>query len=327
VNSSPNLPANPSASESNLSVARSILTPDVLQALNARSTSKGLLRLTGHLLILMISGYLWGTNLGHHWAIALPALLVYGYGFAAMFAPMHESSHRTAFENNTLNDWVCWFAGVLSFYNGTFYRRYHKWHHRYVQDPAKDPELSEPLPKNFWAYLWVVSGLPWWWGKLITHLRVASGNVADYPYISEEARGEVILSTRLQLGVYWVAIALSIAAHHPWFITYWLFPLFVAQPILRCYLFAEHTGCTNDDNPLTNTRSTYTLFPMRFIMWNMPFHAEHHLYPSIPFHQLPAAHEHLKPHLAHIGQGYIRVNREIVAGLAAVQFTMKQPSA
>lgn len=306
---------NPTISESNLLGDRTVLTTATLKELNARSTLKGLIRFTSHLLILGVSGYLWGTNFGQNWAIAVPALIIYGYSLAAMFAPLHECSHRTAFENNVLNDFVCWFAGVLSFYNGAFYRRYHKWHHRYVQNLEKDPELSDPMPKNLGEYLWTISGLPWWWSKLTTHIRVALGQVEDYPYISEEARADVIRSTRLQLAVYGVAILVSIAVQKPWFVMYWLFPLFVAQPILRGYLFAEHTGCSHDDNPLTNTRSVITLFPMQFIMWNMPFHAEHHMYPSIPFHQLPAAHEQIKQHLAHVDSGYIKVNLDIATKL------------
>ena len=284
------------------------LTTEALKALNTRSTLKGLLQLALHLTILGISGYLWGTNLGHNWAVAIPAVIVYGFGFAAMFAPMHESSHRTAFENNTLNDAVCWLAGVLSFYNGAFYRRYHKWHHRYAQNLDKDPELSDPLPQTAWDYLITMSGLPWWWGKLKTHIRVALGQLEDYPYISEEARGGVILAVRSQLAVYGSAIAVSILAHQPWFLVYWLFPLAVGQPMLRMILLAEHTGCSHDDNPFTNTRSTKTLFPMQLLMWNMPFHAEHHLYPSIPFHQLPAAHQQLREHFTHKDQGYVEVN-------------------
>ncbi|MBD1843357.1 fatty acid desaturase family protein [Cyanobacteria bacterium FACHB-63] len=301
-----------SISESNLIESESKcytpLSSEALKALNTRSTLKGLFQLFGHLAILGISGYLWGTNLGHNWAIAIPAVIVYGFGFAAMFAPMHECSHRTAFENNLLNDVVCWIAGLLSFYNGAFYRRYHKWHHRYTQLFDKDPELSDPLPQTLVDYLITMSGITWWWGKLKTHFRVALGQLDDYPYISEEARAGVILSVRSQLSVYAVAIAISFYAHQPWFVVYWLLPLAVGQPILRMILLSEHTGCTHDDNPFTNTRSTKTLFPLQFLMWNMPFHAEHHLYPSIPFHQLPAAHQQLREQFTFKDQGYIEVN-------------------
>jgi fatty acid desaturase len=297
------------------SVVSPALSNDTLKQLNARSTAQGAFRLTVHLLILLGSGYVWGTNLGHHWAIALPALAIYGFGLAAMFAPVHECSHRTVFANNTLNDAVGWIAGVLSLYNIAFFRRYHKWHHRYNQIPGKDPELSDPTPQTICNYLLTISGLPWWWGKLTTHARVASGRLDSFPFIPETARAEVMRSTRWQLGVYAIAIVISIIVGQPWFVTYWLLPLFIGQPILRFILLAEHTGCSGDSNPYTNTRSTLTLLPLRFLMWNMPFHAEHHLYPSIPFYQLPIAHQHLQSHFSHVDPGYLQVNRSIVANL------------
>ena len=306
------------ASESTLSKVRSVLTVNTLKELNTRSTLKGSIQLASHFLILGISGYVWGTNFGQNWAIALIALVIYGFGMAVMFAPLHECSHRTAFGSNALNDAVCWVAGVLSLYNSAFFRRYHKWHHRYAQDPDRDPELSDPVPQTFKDYAIAVSGLPWWWGKLTTHTRVALGQLDSYPFIAEDARAEVIRSTRLQLAVYAIALSVSIAAHHPWIVQYWLLPLFVGQPIVRFLLLAEHTGCSYDRNPFTNTRSTITLFPLQFLFWNMPFHAEHHLYPSIPFHQLPQAHQLLKQHLAHVGSGYVKVNRGIVAKLSSV---------
>jgi fatty acid desaturase len=290
-----------------------VLATDTLKQLNTRSTSQGLLRLTAHFLILGLSGYLWSSYVGHNWVIALPALFVYGFGLAAMFAPLHESSHRTAFAHNTLNDGVCWLAGLLSFYNSAFFRRYHKWHHRYAQDPEKDPELSDPVPQTIGEYLVMLSGLPWWWGKLKTHTQVALGQLDPFPFIPEVARAEVIRSTRLQLAVYAIAILLSALAHQPWFLMGWLLPLAVGQPILRFILLAEHTGCSYDRNPFTNTRSTLTLLPLQFLMWNMPFHAEHHLYPAIPFYQLPTAHQQLQPYLTQVDPGYIYVNRAIVS--------------
>ena len=213
---------NPSASESTVteipthsSTRPNLLKPAELKNLNVRSTSKGLLQLTVHLLVLVVSGYLWGTNMGQNWAVALPALIIYGFGLAAMFAPLHECSHRTAFANNRLNDIVCWFAGLLSFYNSSFFRRYHKWHHRYTRIPGKDPELTDPALNTFQDYLWVLSGLPWWVGKIKTHTLVALGRVENFPFITEDARSEVIRSTRLQLAVYGMAILGSAIAHQP----------------------------------------------------------------------------------------------------------------
>ncbi|WP_013320774.1 fatty acid desaturase family protein [Gloeothece verrucosa] len=288
-----------------------ILSVQELNALNARSNWQGFLYLAGHLTIMGVSGYLWGTHL-NRWEIGIPALVVYGFSFASMFAPMHECVHRTVFKNNRLNDLVGWFAGLLSFYNSTFYRRYHKWHHRYTRIPNKDPELTDLEPSNIWEYLLVMSGLLWWVDKLRGYFRMACGQFEGCPYVPEAAQKEVTRSIRLQLAVYGAGIAVSLFVGQPWFFLYWLLPLAVGQPFLRFILLAEHTGCTKDDNHLSNTRTTLTFWPIRFLMWNMPFHAEHHLYPSIPFHALPAAHQKLREHFTHVEPGYLKVNRQII---------------
>ncbi len=298
----------------NITDPRQILSPDTLKTLNERSNGRGLLQLSSHLMVMGSTGFLWATQ-REHWAIALPALVIYGFSLASMFATVHECVHRTAFANHRLNDVVGWLAGVLSLYNSTFYRRYHKWHHRYTKIQGKDPELEDPTPTSLGSYLWLMSGIPWWMGKIKGHWQVATGNFANMPYIPTTAYREVQRSTWLQLGVYGVAIALSVVNQQPWFWLYWLLPLAVGQPLLRFILIAEHTGCPDGDNPLTNTRTTLTTWPLKLMMWNMPFHAEHHLYPSIPFHQLPAAHTELAPHFTQVMPGYLQVNRSILANL------------
>ena len=70
-----------------------------------------------------------------------------------------------------------------------------------------------------------------------------------------------------------------------------------------------------DQNGVTNTRTTKAPFPIRLLMWNMPFHAEHHLYPAVPFHQLPALHAHLRDRLRYLAPSYLAANREIVQSL------------
>ena len=67
--------------------------------------------------------------------------------------PMHECVHRTAFASRTANVIIGWIAGVLSFYNSTYYRHYHSWHHRYTQDPTRDPELMFPKVRNYVEYI------------------------------------------------------------------------------------------------------------------------------------------------------------------------------
>jgi fatty acid desaturase len=289
-----------------------LIPAEVLKQLHVRSNRAGWVQLLMHLAVIGVSGSLWWTQMGWRWWVALPALVIYGTSLATMFAALHECVHRTAFASPKINDGVAWFAGLLSFYNSTFYRHYHTWHHRYTQMPGKDPELEDGKPQNWRQYLLELSGIPWWIGKFKTYFYLATGQLQRYPYIPESARAEVIRSVRWQLAVYGLGMAIWVGTGWPGFLVLWLWPLAVGQPILRFILLAEHTGCSQDENPLTNTRTTLTLWPVRLLMWNMPYHAEHHLYPSLPFHALAQAHAYLRPHLAHVEAGYLRVNHQII---------------
>lgn len=166
---------------------RQILGMQELSVLNPRYNWKGLVQLAGHLTVMGVSGYLWAMNFGN-WLLAIPALAIYGFCIASMFAPMHECVHRTAFANNRLNDIVAWCAGLLSFYNSTFFLYYHNWHHRYTRVPDKDPELTDPKPSNLGKYLLIITGLPWWLGKIRGHFRAACGQLDDCPFVPQTAR-------------------------------------------------------------------------------------------------------------------------------------------
>jgi fatty acid desaturase len=120
---------------------------------------------------------------------------------------------------------------------------------------------------------------------------------------------------RAQLGLYMLVAVGAVWPGSTAPLIYWLFPVMLGQPLLRAILLAEHTGCSEDANGLTNTRTTLTSWPVRFLMWNMPYHAEHHLYPSIPFHALPRAHADLRARLAHVDPGYRVVHRGIIRRL------------
>ena len=61
---------------------------------------------------------------------------------------------------------------------------------------------------------------------------------------------------------------------------------------------------------LDNTRTTFTNAFVRFIAWNMPYHVEHHVYPSVPFHKLPEFHAHINAYIMHKQNGYFRFNQD-----------------
>src|SRR3546814_4776726 len=86
-----------------------------LRARAARSDRKGLVQFGGHLALLAVTGsavLLAEGSWGDSWALA-PALLAHGIVLVFLFAPLHETIHRTAFRRRALNDAVARVAGFL----------------------------------------------------------------------------------------------------------------------------------------------------------------------------------------------------------------------
>lgn len=295
---------------------RHVLDISVVRTLSHRSNVRGFVRFGSHLLLMGITGTLvWLAE--PNWWLMIPAMVLHGFTIVTMFAPMHECVHRTAFANRTLNEVFGWVAGVLSFYNFTYYRHYHTWHHRYTQDAQRDPELMTPKPQSIWSYLLEISGITFWLWRPAAFLGLAVGRATRYQFVPADARWTIALSAGAQLGIY-VAGIVSIIMGYPYVWLYWFLPAILGQPLLRAILIAEHTGCSMGENGLTNTRTTLTNPLVRLVMWNMSFHTEHHLYPSIPFHQLPSAHQQLREKLRHLSPNYVAANRTVIQSLGTV---------
>jgi fatty acid desaturase len=284
-----------------------------LRVMGQRSDLQGALRFAIHLGCIATTGVLVWLVLPH-WYLLVPAMVLHGTTLVTMFAPMHECTHRTAFASPRLNEAVGWTAGVLSFYNSTFYRYFHAWHHRYTQDPARDPELMFPRASTRSRYLREINTIGFWYRRAVDYGRLALGTVR-LPFMPDSARRAVQLSIAIQWLIY-LAAATAIALGFTAPLYFFFLPSVLAMPVMRAYLITEHTLCSRDQNFLTNTRTTLANFPIRLLMWNMPFHAEHHLFPAVPFHRLPALHDQIGCRFAHVAPGYVATNREVWRALS-----------
>ena len=280
-----------------------------LKALSQRSDAKGLLQLASHAAALATTGALVVAAPGL-WL--LPAMALHGVVLIFLFAPLHETIHRTAFASRRPNDAVAWVCGALLVLPPAYFRAFHFAHHRYTQDSAKDPELATPKPSSPAGYLWTVSGLPYWIERVTTSFKMAAGRV-EAPFIAERQHAAVTREARWLLGIYAAVALVSAALGSTAALTLWIFPALLGQPFLRAYLLAEHTGCPLIPDMLKNSRTTRSNAVVRWLAWNMPYHAEHHAYPALPFHALPAAHQVLRDRIAVQMPGYLAVQREIWA--------------
>lgn len=290
---------------------RRIVEPAEVNALCRPSDAQGLVRLGAHAgLIGCGAGLVWLAQ-GTWWL--LPAMLAQGLAQVALFAPLHEAVHRTAFRSRRLNDWVAAVIGLIAVLPANWYRRFHYAHHRFTQDPKRDPELAVPKPTTWGAWLVYVSAWPYWRRAFAGLMRRARGEVAE-PFIPPAERAAAVAEARVHLAVYALA-ALAVALGWTAPLLYWFGPAVLGQPFLRLYLLAEHTGCAETDDVLDNTRTTFAAAPIRFLMWNMPYHVEHHAFPAVPFHALPALHARMAGKLRHTSRGYGPFHRRYLTAI------------
>jgi fatty acid desaturase len=286
-----------------------LLNRATLRDLSRRSDGPGLLHFGAHLTLIAALVALAVSLRGTWWQI--PALWAQGVALVFLFAPLHETIHRTAFKRRWLNDAVAWICGAVLMLPPEYFRAFHFAHHRHTQDPMRDPELATPKPRSLGGWLRQLSGLPYWMAEIKVTLRHALGRVTE-SFIPARSKARVVTEARILWAVYLVLTVGSVALRTDALLLYGVLPLLLGQPALRAYLMAEHTGCASGPDMLVNSRTTTTNALIRFLAWNMPFHAEHHGWPALPFHALPAAHRLVKQGLRCRGNGYVSVGRNIL---------------
>lgn len=165
--------------------------------------------------------------------------------------------------------------------------------------PASDTQLAL-------AY----SGLLQVAGRLRLMLGHALTGKVTVPWIPENKRAVIVREAQIYVALYALLLALSLWFSSTLLLWVWIVPLIIGQFFLRPYLYAEHTGCDHTRSAFHNTRTTYTGAVVKWFAWNMPYHVEHHAYPSIPFHALPKLNEIVDGEIVHRGRGYLRTTRE-----------------
>jgi fatty acid desaturase len=286
---------------------------DTLRSLSRRSNARGLAQLAAHLALLGVTGGLVWASRGSLWR--LPALILYGIVLDFLFCALHETVHRTAFASRRINDAVAFAAGALLVLPPEYFRAFHFAHHRFTQDPARDPELAVPPPATLPEYLWRVSGIPNWGKRLSVTLKHALTGRVSEPFVAEGKRAPIVREARILWLCYAALLALSLYFRSTAALVYWIVPVMLGQPFLRLYLLSEHMGCPFTEDMYANTRTTYTNAAVRLLTWQMPFHVEHHAYPAVPFHALGRVNERIRSRIEVSAPGHGSVQRALIRAM------------
>jgi fatty acid desaturase len=296
-----------------------LLTPAMLQALCRRSNLQGALRTLGHYGAIIAMGTLIGLVASAYGVLpALPLLLLQGVLVAFLFMAVHETAHKTAFDSRALNVAVGTISGFVIGLPYEYYCLFHWEHHRHTQDPDRDPELIVgPKPRSETQLAIAYSGLQQVAGRLRLLLKHAVTGEVTVPWVPAGRRAAIVRDARCYVAGYALLLFGSLVLHSALLLWVWVLPLLLGQLVLRPYLYAEHVGCDHTRSAFQNTRTTFTTRFVHWLAWNMPYHVEHHAYPSVPFHALPQLHEIVDGEIKYRGEGYIEVTRQTRAWFRA----------
>lgn len=295
-----------------------------LKTLRERSNGPGLAHLAIHAGTLAATaalihaslgvGEAWGTGWAWwSWAAWLLASFAHGVVIVLLFAPLHECSHGTAFRTRWLNTAVGMLAGLISLRPFLYFKYRHTAHHTYTQHATLDPDIVA-FPASVGSYVAMILGASFWPKMLGTLWRGVTGRFSalERSFIPESDIRRVAWEIRCAVAIYLAVAVLSVVFQSWAAVLYWLFPRFIGEPVLRAIRMAEHTGAEESPNLLANTRTTLANPVFRTLYWNMPYHAEHHVASSVPFHALGKLHQALGPHLGCVSRSYLQVHREIL---------------
>ncbi len=210
----------------------------------------------------------------------------------------HEGVHGILHKNPHWNRALSIICALPVGQNYSAYKVLHLQHHQNLGLEG-DPDHYSNYTK--WTWLQFLMH----WGRLIIGYPVyliaipilgfRQGNTADKIWIAIEVA---------LLGIATTALILS-PIERDLLISGWLIPMMFINTMVNIRGMSQHTLLEHEFDPILGTRTITTNFVTRFFMCNENYHLEHHLYPGIPWYNLPQLHNEIKDELRSQGAPFI----------------------
>jgi MocE subfamily Rieske [2Fe-2S] domain protein len=230
---------------------------------------------------------------GSGWA-AVP-FMIYGMLYASTSdSRWHESSHGTAFKTDWLNNVLYEIASFMVMREATVWRWSHTRHHSDTIIVGRDPEIAVPRPPSMARFVLNFFGLPVI-PKYFRHvLRHCVGRItpAEKTFIPESEYGKVVVRARVYVLIYAGVIGLAVWQRSVLPLMFIGLPTLYGSWLMPIYGNTQHAGLAENvlDHRL-NCRTVCMNAINRYLYWNMNYHVEHHMFPLVPYHNLPRLHE------------------------------------
>jgi len=312
---------------------RSTIDPALLADLMQRDDLSGWLQTLGHLGYFFFTGmlaYFAFLNidlLNWYWSFPLLLLALFVHGTMGPFMGLiavHELMHRTVFKSKQLNAFFERVYAFISWSDYLWYQGSHPPHHGATCHEAHDGEVPLALlaqarieRKKTWFRLLVFNPRATW-QKLKLVWRHARGHVHGrwYNHVLPKTDPKVRRRHRnwariLLIGHATLATMFVVTGH--WFlIIVFTFGTFYCGWLGFLCGFPQHYGLNpNVPDFRHNTRTFTCSWLPAFYYWNMQYHLEHHMFPAVPFYNLPKLRAAIAHDLPPATHGLVATWREL----------------
>lgn len=231
-----------------------------------------------------------------HWSLRIAAYVLMGMIIHGLGNFMHEGIHGNLFRARRRDRWFGFLAGVPTLFPISAYGTNHLLHHKHTRtekDPDEIGSVTESKTlQSIIFYAWFIVGTLIYSFRIpyVVHTRGTPGQ--RVAVVTERA---IIIALLCGLLISaWAFGFLDVVFHC------WVIPLVVASMLANIRVSAEHQ-MTVPDHPLRQTRTVTSNAFYSFFNINLNYHLEHHLFPGVPWYNLPRLHRLLLPEYERVG--------------------------
>jgi fatty acid desaturase len=225
------------------------------------------------------------------WVIRIAGMVLIGTFIQAIAILMHEALHGNLFQSTRLNRWATFAFGVPAFFSGTAYKVAHLNHHRQTRTKQDQDEISNlyMTPAQYRAIFYALffTATFMYLFTVLPRTAIQIGTYRERRAVALEYAAIVMICS----GVMFWGVS---AGHANWLLWYWILPIQVAMFLSNIRGLSEHL-CTSTDHLLEKTRTITSNGLVSFLMLNLNYHLEHHLFPGVPWYNLRKVHRVLQP--------------------------------
>jgi len=163
---------------------------------------------------------------------------------------------------------------------------------------GRDPEVEVKTPPRIvrliFDELFKMEVIPRYFWHLLLHCAFRL-TPEEKVFIPQSEHAKVFLRAPIYLAIYAAVICLALYQSSVLPLLYVGLPGIYGSWLLPMYAWTQHAGLAENvlDHRL-NCRTVHMNFINRYFYWNMNYHVEHHMFPSVPYHQLARLHELVK---------------------------------